>query len=276
MRYILLLLFLFTNIYAFHIEDNNIISVWKNKNGRFVMVEENRSGKESKVSSYKKEEELIKLIQDFYPQDLLNKYVHSINIYTDGIDNDFAYVESVLGSENKKWMISFDIQDSYNDINGLYHRYFFETMVHEFMHILSLNHEQVDYRGSESDTYYLQEGASKEDSYINLFYQKFWKGARLSNYLIDLEMGSYSVEEVEEIRENLYYKHKNNFVNSYAMTNPTEDLAESFTYFVYANNLSKNSSIKDRKMRFFNDFPELRQLKEHFKKKTQYYLRKNR
>ncbi len=277
MKYLLLLLFLFTNIYSFNREDNGIISVWENKNGKFVIVEEKRDTDISKYTNYKKEEELINLVQNFYPQDLLNKYVHSINIYTDGIDNDFAYVESVIGSNNKKWNISFDIQDSYNDKNGLYHKYFFETMVHEFMHILSLNHEQVDYSSEDIGTYYLQEGASKKNSYINLFYQRFWENARLSKYLIDLEYDhNYTSEEVEDIREELYAEHRSKFVNSYAMTNPTEDLAESFTYFVYANNLSKTNSIKDKKMKFFKEFPELRQLKEHFKNKTQYYLRKNR
>jgi hypothetical protein len=55
-----------------------------------------------------------------------------------------------------------------------------------------------------------------------------------------------------------YSEHK--FVSVYASSNPGEDIAESFTYFVL-NTKPTGSTIREQKMLFFYQYPELIKLR---------------
>ena len=57
-----------------------------------------------------------------------------------------------------------------------------------------------------------------------------------------------------------YQTHRDQFVGDYAVTHPAEDIAESFTYFVFSPKPSGNS-IRERKIRFFYEYPELIRLR---------------
>jgi hypothetical protein len=58
-----------------------------------------------------------------------------------------------------------------------------------------------------------------------------------------------------------YQAHSAEFVDDYAATHPTEDIAESFTYFVFSPKPA-GASIKEQKIKFFYEYPELVQLRE--------------
>jgi hypothetical protein len=58
-----------------------------------------------------------------------------------------------------------------------------------------------------------------------------------------------------------YRQHRDAFVTSYAVSNPAEDIAESFAAFAVAPSPS-GSRLADRKRRFFERFPELVELRE--------------
>jgi hypothetical protein len=54
------------------------------------------------------------------------------------------------------------------------------------------------------------------------------------------------------------------FVSSYAVTSPEEDLAESFLYFVLSPE-SAGERVAEEKMRFFQQFPDLVNLRQQMR-----------
>ena len=127
-------------------------------------------------------------------------------------------------------------------------------------------------------------GCLKEDSYLNLFFQEFW-----TDIYREYIYGGEQVISTDEFHQK-YYDH---FVSWYAATNPAEDFAESFTVFVLWNdeeianhkkwckkegwniisepgwsywklceNIYRDNSIWEEKIRFFYDFPELVEMRD--------------
>ncbi|MCT4602170.1 MAG: hypothetical protein N4A59_04565, partial [Marinifilum sp.] len=99
------------------------------------------------------------------------------------------------------------------------------TIIHEFGHVLSLNETQLDFNKSKDEctTYYIDEGCTKEASYLYRFYKTFWK---------DIIAEFKKIGDSEDEAYAFYEKYKDRFVTEYASTNPVEDLAECFAFFV--------------------------------------------
>jgi hypothetical protein len=57
-----------------------------------------------------------------------------------------------------------------------------------------------------------------------------------------------------------YENHQDEFVDDYAATNASEDIAESFAYFVFAPKPA-GDTIAEQKILFFYAYPELAQLR---------------
>lgn len=169
------------------------------------------------------------------------KYLNMIRVFeinTDGEGNNMAYV--VQEDDNgKNWRLGVDIEDLIKSEGEIGYE-FENTVLHEFAHILTLNPSQMQNNIINSNTYVVDEGSLKEDSYLNLFYQKFWK-----KIIKDFDNSDM-----------FYRKYSNQFLTDYAMTNPVEDLAESYYHFVLKDKPSGNS-IKEKKIKFFYDFEEL-------------------
>ena len=132
--------------------------------------------------------------------------------------------------------------------------YFLETVLHEYCHYLTLNHRQADYRGEPTVETYCEAGmVSREGSYLDDFCQQFWTGY-LDDRLADLD--SY----------NFFLRHEEDFVSSYASTDPSEDISESFAFFVLWD-VPESEAVWAEKLRFFLDYPELtefrRQVREN-------------
>jgi hypothetical protein len=53
-----------------------------------------------------------------------------------------------------------------------------------------------------------------------------------------------------------YQKYAGQFISEYAATDPSEDIAESFMYFIFMPKPTGEDPI-DRKILFFHEFPEL-------------------
>lgn len=92
-----------------------------------------------------------------------------------------------------------------------------------------------------------------EGSYLDDFCQRFWTGY-LDDRLADLD--SY----------NFFLRHEEDFVSSYASTDPSEDISESFAFFVLWD-VPESEAVWAEKLRFFLDYPELtefrRQVREN-------------
>ncbi len=195
-------------------------------------------------------------------RDMISNYL----VLTDGKDNVLAAVAQTR-DDPTRWVLEVDIADTSDYANLTF------TMMHEFGHLLTLNANQVtpsidvfnnpgnteiyNQAASSCSSYFLGEGCSKNDSYINQFYQRFWS---------DIYPEWSQVNQIEN--EALYYEklnafyeqHQDRFVSEYASTNPGEDIAETWAYFVLAPKPQGNT-IADQKVLFFYEHPELVQLR---------------
>ena len=199
--------------------------------------------------------------------------VGTFMIMTDGVDETLASVYQ-METDPSLWTIAVDIVDSFNDDSALDTADLNHTMVHEFGHLLSLNSEQIsvdielienqgdqdifDQKKNQCETFFLQEGCTHGDAYINLFYTQFWPS------LIDEFNEIDEIEDDEErddAKEDFYFEYQDQFVTDYAATNVTEDFAESWAAFVL-NDLPETDQIKDEKVLFFYDYPELEQIRQ--------------
>jgi len=188
-------------------------------------------------------------------------------IYTDGKDNILA---SVAQSETDmyQWDLVVDIMDTSDPKDLTY------TLVHEFGHLLTLNPNQVPpdkavFDNPDSDsiyakevracpTYFPGEGCSRANSYIDIFFGRFWSKIYKEWAVVD------NIEDEDVYNEKLdqfYQKYQDQFVTDYAPTSPEEDIAESWSYFVLRPKPTAGT-IADQKVLFFYGFPELIKLRE--------------
>ncbi|MBT4857369.1 hypothetical protein HON52_04265 [Candidatus Uhrbacteria bacterium] len=198
-------------------------------------------------------------------EDFVIDHVSGFSIFTDSGESDtLAYV--VQDSwDLTKWIVSLDIEDMLEDPEE-----FNETLIHEFTHILTLESDQVpvsdilyedvseeeyatlyDEAVADCPTYFTGEGCSNDDSYIYLFVEEFWAEWIESGGPIDTNFG-----EID-----FYTDNEDNFVTWYAATNPGEDIAESFSYFVVKDK-STGTTVGDQKWNFFYEFAELVDLRD--------------
>jgi hypothetical protein len=193
----------------------------------------------------------------------LRRYVNEFVMYTDGMGSSYAWVRPSL-RDNGYWQVGFDLLDSD------YPLYLADSLVHETAHVLTLNRSQIP---AEEDKYYYYDekegifrgceqfavdgGCSLPDSYINLFYERFWEDSYAEWWAIEQEAQSaVTPDEYYEIMESFYDQHDAWFINTYAATDIVEDMAESFSFFVL-NPKPAGEAIYDQKVAFYYEFPEL-------------------
>ena len=194
-------------------------------------------------------------------------FLTEFSITTDGADNTLAAVTQTQSDPND-WALEVDILD----INDTYSLTF--TLIHEFGHLLTLNAEQVPpnmdvFNDPEDEDilenaiescpqYFPGEGCSTADSYINAWYERFWAD------IYDEWDETNDIEDDDEYYETLddfYYKYEDQFLTDYAATNPEEDIAESWAFFVLSPK-PNGDTIAEEKILFFYEYPELVQLRE--------------
>lgn len=194
----------------------------------------------------------IWIIPQVYRWDFKNFFV-----YDNKISDTSAYVAQNI-NDNNKWDLSINIS-SFQEENGLINRdNAIETLIHEFAHVLTLWKTQVRYipiyawdqfiEKAEQDckTYFIWEWCLSSDSYLYWFIKEFWQ-----------ENFSRSQDNIED---DFFSENKNAYITEYAASNPWEDIAESFSFFVL---LPKpdGENIAEDKLLFFYQYPELIKLR---------------
>lgn len=188
------------------------------------------------------------------------------SIMTDGQENILAAVTQTYNDPNL-WSLDVDIADT----NDYYYLTF--TLVHEFAHLLTLGPNQVPpslaifdnpddndiyiKELSACSTYFPGEGCSNPDSYVNAFYEQFWTDIYDEWNEINL------IEDEDKYYEALdkfYKKYQDQFLTDYSVTNPAEDIAEAFGFFVFAE-IPDGDTVAEQKILFFHQYPELVQLR---------------
>lgn len=225
----------------------------ENKMSRNIELIEVTSGKIN--SSNQVNEEKINLIWDRISLIIPKNYLNKIDILEIVNDNNDGNTASVAPNDEfwKTWLYSvnldgfFEDENLKSDINA--------TILHEFAHILSLEysqHKKADEKLMNQYTYENIVLSSK--SYLDMFYQEFWLS------IIDerdelLGGGEYSADKLNNLLS-FYTTYQDQFVSDYAAYNPMEDFAECFYMFILNDN-PKGVLIKEQKVKFFYNFPEL-------------------
>lgn len=222
----------------------------------------------SEMNTLEKHEEIWGLFTKLIPSSQ-RMDVQSFQVFSDGVDNVLAAVE--LDENNfGKWIVSVDLADSFDENGTLRTRELTETLIHEYAHILTLRAGQLRlYADAEENdearkmackTYYLPEGCALLDSYVYLYHKEFWSEL-IKDHPLTLDSAS---QEYEAELDAFYERHKEEFVTSYAATNPEEDMAETFIFFVVEEKPT-GTSMRDRKILFFWNFPVLRSLRTYIR-----------
>ena len=158
-------------------------------------------------------------------------------VFTDGEEEILAYVVPT-DDDGARWELAVDPMDTGDAVN------FAETVFHEYCHYLTLNSQQVTYGGTPSyDCYAESELTARADSYLTAFYRAFW-----TDYLDD--------RLADPVTYGFYLRHADDFLTSYAATNPSEDIAESFAYFILYDK-AEGEGLQAQKQNFFYAYPEL-------------------
>ncbi len=169
------------------------------------------------------------------PDTLSDGFIETYGLFDDAKSDVLAYVDD--NDMNGRWRIVVNTA-GYED-STLRERNL--TIVHELGHIITLNNKQVKtISESKCAFYYTAEGCADTKSYLGGFVTSFWTKSMIQD----------SLDE----KDNLYKP--GTFITEYAATNPEEDLAESFAYYVIGG-VRTGSSIEDKKVNYFAQFPEI-------------------
>jgi hypothetical protein len=194
------------------------------------------------------------------------RMVHEYAVVTDGPGQLLAGVEQT-SVDPKAWVLAVDIADMPYTKNLVF------TLVHESGHLVTLSASQVPpdlkvFQHPDDDHLYFQEvaacpsyfpgeGCSLPDSYINTFFERFWGEFYAEWQKID----DIADEEKRQNRLDAFYRnYKDQFVDSYAVTSPEEDIAETWTFYVLSPK-PRGDSIAEQKLLFFYEYPELVQIR---------------
>ena len=211
------------------------------------------------------QQEIWRFVTDVIPADQRTWIIH-FEVYTDGVGGSLGAVEQT--DDPHYWRLQVDLIDagSFADLST--------TLIHELGHLLTLNDSQVTtdqrvflnpddervYQQAEAacSTYFVFEGCSRPDSYLNLFFSRFWTDIYDEWLAVDQEEDR---RVYEERLDAFYQAYALQFVSSYAATSPTEDIAESFMYFIFSPRPS-GETIADQKVLFFYEYPEMVDLRQ--------------
>lgn len=200
-----------------------------------------------------KHNEIWDLVTKIAPLDQLEK-ISEFMIYNGRVAGSSGFVLK-RSSDLSKWQLGIAIDKAYEggfNANGE----LAYTILHEYGHILTLNHTQINAAISERScsTYYPSLGCSYEHSYINEMYDLYWK---------DIENEHRAAQNSQSDQMAFYTRHTDRFVTNFASTNPIEDIAEVFSVFVTASDKPTGNTIADKKILLMYESSELINFRTH-------------
>lgn len=236
---------------------------WQVKNGDLVLKNTPEDRQAEAYWAY---------ISRVLPNDLMNKYVTSFKLFSDGEQENLGGMTN-LDDLNKTWEIDMDTVDfNLNRRDSLFVLDYTHTLIHEFGHLLTLNPEQVeptdDEFEDESKGYLTEEGYAKKSGYLGKFVKKFWKGRLLEEWdeIRNINLANKKADRLLEF----YDDNETKFLTDYAAESPEEDIAESWTFFIMADKPTQRD-MKYQKVRFFYDFPELVQYRKKMRAELPFF-----
>ncbi len=201
-----------------------------------------------------KQQKVIKWIKFISPDDFSDTYIENVTLVESIEDGHILAYVRPNDKNLAKWNIVVAMDSFYDGEQEVVF-----TLIHEFSHILTLNQSQLTEEFADCKNFEVPEGCLNNDAYLNAFYQKFWKGK--------FDEGAKNPEEN-------YAKNPDDFVTEYASVNPGEDIAESFARFVLKKKPTDTSMIKNQKIAFFYNYPELVKMRNDMRKNLKNFVRK--
>jgi hypothetical protein len=193
---------------------------------------------------------LLTILPDQYED-----HIDELVIFTGGNQEVGAYVETQV-PYTKDWRYAVRVTEVTEDPESAAST---ELMVHEFVHIFSL--DQVFQKGRlarDCHPYFADKVCYTADSYLGQFVEQFWSTSMLDRLQVVKNQG-------EAAQTDFYSRNKSQFVSEYAATDPAEDFAESFVWYVYGDRAPRGS-IAATKIAYFDRFSSLRELAEEIQK----------
>ncbi len=207
-------------------------------------------------------------VKSLLPNDLLEEYVTSLRLYTDGPQEDLGGLNQ-LDESNQYWQLDLDTADiNFHNLDSGFVLDYTHTLIHEFGHLLTLNATQVepteDLRQDDARGYLTSEGYALQSSYLGKFVDRFWPMNFLTQW--DKIDGIRNESRRADKLYTFYLENSGRFVTDYAAENPEEDIAESWAFFVLSDKPLANE-LKAEKVLFFYQFQELVQMRNSIRSK---------
>ena len=208
------------------------------------------------LKSYQQDEGKHFKMWEFYTQlipESQRKFITEFEVFHGG--NELAGYVNAIGEDNSKWKLglAIDLADDLSTID--LQNEFTYTCIHEQGHILTLNSTQLDANAGSCSNFQVSEGCAKSNAYINRLFELGWA---------DIYEEHQNLNTDQEVQD-FYNKYSTRFVSNYAATNPGEDIAEVFAYYVTSDQLPSGNSIADKKIRLLSEFPELVELRQQIR-----------
>jgi len=260
MKKIILILTMFISAMGYALQEKNdeeygkIFAIYNVEEGAISLDEQ------WKGAELEKNQQLWQRVDTVLPKSsrsIIKKFI----VFSDGVFNIDASMSSI-NDDNKTFQVYVDVVDSFDENNKIKGKTLTYNITHEYGHVLSLNHTQfLDDYDEESGTLTIDEGTLKEDAFLNVFYNKYWK----KHYEEALKTKEIEDEDKKyEVQTKYFEKHSDEFVTQYAASELIEDIAESFAYFVM-NDKPKDDSIKNNKILFFYNYEELVKIRDEMR-----------
>ncbi|MFK7935508.1 MAG: putative zinc-binding metallopeptidase [Saprospiraceae bacterium] len=229
------------------------IAIYK-VDGEFIIPVDQAKAKKSWMEDEEKHRAIWEMTTTLIPSDY-RRWLASFEVF-DGKNDLLGYVNPTE-EDLSGWKFALDIRTAYPDGNTLEQSGdYIHTIIHEFGHVLALNDEQLKANKLVCSTYNPGEGCAKSDAYLLEFYNRYW--ADIANEIPEEDASDRELN-------NFYDKYEDRFVTDYAATNPVEDFAEVFATFITSDSRPEGNVIKDQKVQFLYEYPELVDLREHMR-----------
>lgn len=213
----------------------------------------------AQLVSWESEQVHIQIRQAFsvlFPQRYL-ALIGELHFFNDDSSDVWAYVERIQDNTTQ-WVIAFNVSwINPTDDQELY--------IHEMAHIITLEEKQLAFSTPDDanetiiqrheqkcTTYHIWEWCLLDWSYLDTFIDRFR----------DDEMRATAEED-----ENWVEFYESDFVTDYASTNPWEDIAESFAFFVTQPKKHTFQQIAWEKINLFYEFKELVELRAYIRER---------
>lgn len=123
----------------------------------------------------------------------------------------------------------------------------FKNLIYVTTFYYCLRTDQIEFISPSKENYMYQDKYYKNDSYINKFYKKFWKGRR------------------QEVNTSQYELYKNEFMNEKASRSVYDDMAVSFYNYINNGIMKRYLGFRADKNNFFEDIPTFKNLAKIFR-----------